>query len=334
MSSPSRARRKWGASSSTRRRLQPQAGRARARWQEPAGRHGRRPGPRRIAEQVANAIFWNMGENCSAGSPADRPSRASRTPCSRSSSRRRATWIVGDPLDPATRIGPMITDGHLQRVLAYIETGVAEGARIAVGGRRVLEETGGHFVEPTIFDGAPTTCASPRRRSSARSCDHRVRDRGRGDRHGQRHAVRPGGLDLHGERARAHRMARAIKAGTVGINAYSEGDMTHAVRRVQAVGFRRATTSRSTPTTSTPSSRRSGSSCPAGRPSMADAHAAEARNGMAAAIGAAIVYGAAYPATAVALRSFSPLAVAGLACRSRSSSSSASRPAASSPDRS
>jgi hypothetical protein len=47
---------------------------------------------------------------------------------------------------------------------------------------------------------------------------------------------------------------------------------------------------------------------------MADAQAAEARIGMAAAIGAAIVYGAAYPATAVALRSFSPLAVAGLAC--------------------
>jgi DME family drug/metabolite transporter len=47
---------------------------------------------------------------------------------------------------------------------------------------------------------------------------------------------------------------------------------------------------------------------------MTDAQAAEARIGMAAAIGAATVYGLAYPATAVALRSFSPLAVAGLAC--------------------
>lgn len=62
---------------------------------------------------------------------------------------------LGNPLDPDTDVGALISEGHLDHVLGYIERGRAEGARILTGGRRgeVPGCEGGYFVEPTIFDG-------------------------------------------------------------------------------------------------------------------------------------------------------------------------------------
>jgi betaine-aldehyde dehydrogenase len=62
---------------------------------------------------------------------------------------------IGDPMDPATQVGSLISEEHMQMVLGYIERGRAEGARVLVGGSR---RTGGalakgFFVEPTVFDG-------------------------------------------------------------------------------------------------------------------------------------------------------------------------------------
>jgi hypothetical protein len=56
------------------------------------------------------------------------------------------------PLDPATRIGPLIEEAHMYKVLDYIESGKQEGATLVLGGERVLRETGGYFVAATIFD--------------------------------------------------------------------------------------------------------------------------------------------------------------------------------------
>jgi len=61
---------------------------------------------------------------------------------------------IGDPLDPATQVGPLISEQHLHKVLSYLERGRAEGARVLTGGARVT--TGalsrGYFVAPTVFD--------------------------------------------------------------------------------------------------------------------------------------------------------------------------------------
>ena len=66
-----------------------------------------------------------------------------------------ARMINGDPLDPKTQVGALISEEHMNKVLAYIERGRKEGAKILVGGKRV--RTGklahGWFVQPTIFDG-------------------------------------------------------------------------------------------------------------------------------------------------------------------------------------
>jgi len=64
-----------------------------------------------------------------------------------------ATITLGHPLEPTTQMGALIDQAHMQRVLGYIEGGVADGARIALGGRQALRETGGFYVEATVLDG-------------------------------------------------------------------------------------------------------------------------------------------------------------------------------------
>jgi len=61
---------------------------------------------------------------------------------------------VGDPLDPATEIGPLIHTRHLQKVLSYFEVGRVEGAVVAAGGNSYAGPGGGHYVAPTLFTGA------------------------------------------------------------------------------------------------------------------------------------------------------------------------------------
>jgi len=67
---------------------------------------------------------------------------------------RTARLRIGDPLDPETQVGALISQAHMEKVLGYIETGKAEGAVLAVGGGRPTDAAlrPGYFVEPTIFD--------------------------------------------------------------------------------------------------------------------------------------------------------------------------------------
>jgi betaine-aldehyde dehydrogenase len=66
-----------------------------------------------------------------------------------------ARMTIGDPLDPKTQVGALISEEHMNKVLAYIERGRKEGAKVLIGGKRV--KTGalarGYFVQPTVFDG-------------------------------------------------------------------------------------------------------------------------------------------------------------------------------------
>jgi betaine-aldehyde dehydrogenase len=62
---------------------------------------------------------------------------------------------VGDPMDPSTQVGALISEAHMNKVLGYIERGVAEGAKLLCGGYRVTAGgcDKGFFVAPTVFDG-------------------------------------------------------------------------------------------------------------------------------------------------------------------------------------
>jgi betaine-aldehyde dehydrogenase len=62
---------------------------------------------------------------------------------------------IGDPMNPQTQVGALISEAHMQKVLAYIARGKAEGARLLIGGERVTsgDLANGYFVAPAVFDG-------------------------------------------------------------------------------------------------------------------------------------------------------------------------------------
>ena len=60
-------------------------------------------------------------------------------------------WVLGDPLDPETRMGAIIEPSHMEKILSNIEKAKDEGATVRCGGNQTRTESGGWFVEPTIF---------------------------------------------------------------------------------------------------------------------------------------------------------------------------------------
>jgi betaine-aldehyde dehydrogenase len=111
----------------------------------------------KLDQAVSGALlgnFYSAGEVCSNGTRVFVQRKVKPEFLERLAARVGAMRI-GDPMDPATQVGSLISREHMEMVLAYIERGRAEGARVLVGGRRRTEGTlaKGFFVEPTVFDG-------------------------------------------------------------------------------------------------------------------------------------------------------------------------------------
>jgi acyl-CoA reductase-like NAD-dependent aldehyde dehydrogenase len=76
---------------------------------------------------------------------------------------RAAALRVGSPLDEETQLGPMVSRRQLDRVLGYVERGVAEGARLVLGGEQLAGEwSSGQYMAPTIFDDVTPSMAIAR----------------------------------------------------------------------------------------------------------------------------------------------------------------------------
>ncbi len=104
------------------------------------------------ANAIAWGVFYNAGQTCNAGSRLIvHDSQKDRLLDAVVDIAR--TFVVGDPLDPATTMGAIVDSTQLDRVLGYIATGQDEGAHLAYGGHQLLTETGGYFIEPTVLDG-------------------------------------------------------------------------------------------------------------------------------------------------------------------------------------
>src|ERR1700720_3861175 len=105
----------------------------------------------RAAKSAAFAIFFNQGEMCSAVSRllVQESIKDALLEKVQAVSRK---MQPGDPLDPATRLGAIVDETQMKRVLGYIDSGRNDGAELRFGGRRVREDSGGYFIEPTVFE--------------------------------------------------------------------------------------------------------------------------------------------------------------------------------------
>jgi gamma-glutamyl-gamma-aminobutyraldehyde dehydrogenase len=104
------------------------------------------------AAAVAAGIFANCGQVCNAGSRLVVEEKVKDKLLEKVVKNTEA-YKPGDPLKAETRLGPVVSAEQYQRVLGYIESGRKEGAKIVTGGQKALQETGGYFLAPTIFDG-------------------------------------------------------------------------------------------------------------------------------------------------------------------------------------
>jgi acyl-CoA reductase-like NAD-dependent aldehyde dehydrogenase len=191
------------------------------------------------ATAVAWGVFYNQGEVCNAGS---------RLLVHAEVKDELLEKIVGvadrirpgDPLDPKTRMGAIVDDTQLSRVLGYIESGTSEGAALHLGGSRVRQETGGYYVEPTIFDAVSNDMRIAREEIfgpvlSAISFDE-LDD-----------AITIANDTIYGLSAGiwtddvnvAHRAARAIRAGVVWVNTFDAGDISSPFGGFKQSGFGR-----------------------------------------------------------------------------------------------
>jgi acyl-CoA reductase-like NAD-dependent aldehyde dehydrogenase len=109
-----------------------------------------------VADSIARVLLTNQGQICSLGSRL----LVQRTIESDMVNRIRARLTkitMGDALDPRTTFGPLASKAQCERVMRYIDSAEAEGAALVMGGRRALSDSGGFFVEPTLFRSVPPT---------------------------------------------------------------------------------------------------------------------------------------------------------------------------------
>ena len=98
-------------------------------------------------------IFYNKGEVCAAGSRLFLEEKIHDEFMAKLTDRVK-TFKVGDPMDKATRMGPVVSKAQLETVMSYIDAGKQAGAQLVAGGQRATVGNGkGYYVEPTIFDG-------------------------------------------------------------------------------------------------------------------------------------------------------------------------------------
>ena len=188
------------------------------------------------AQHVTQSVFWNMGENCSSNSRLIVHEAVKDRLMERVLHRARA-WRTGDPLDPANRLGAIVSPQQYQRILDYIEKGKAEGAELLLGGEAIRQPEG-YFIAPTIFGRVRPEMTIAREEIfgpvlsviSVNSADEAVAI-ANDTSYGLAASV------FTANARRAHRMARAIKAGTVSVNCYGEGDITTPFGGYKQSGF-------------------------------------------------------------------------------------------------
>lgn len=190
-----------------------------------------------VAADLAHAAFWNAGQNCSAGSRI-LVHRDIKIDFVTALAREAEKWTIGPPTDDRTRLGPLIEAAALDRVLAHVEQARSDGARVVTGGHRVLADTGGWFVEATVVDEVTPEMAIAQEEVFGPVVAVLVFD-------DAEEALRLANQTPYGLAATvwcrdidiALRTARGVRAGTVAVNGYGEGDISTPFGGYRMSGF-------------------------------------------------------------------------------------------------
>ena len=185
-----------------------------------------------VAEQVVNGAFWNMGENCSATSRLIVHHAVKDDLLARIVAYMRE-WRMGDPLDPTNRVGALVSREHFAKVKGYVDRIAADKLDLVAGG-----EIEGAFIAPTVVDGV--TRDSPLFREEVFGPLLAVttfKDMAEAialandTPYGLAASVYTGNLK------KALKAAREIRAGTVTVNCFGEGDITTPFGGFKESGF-------------------------------------------------------------------------------------------------
>lgn len=188
---------------------------------------------------ATTGIYYGKGEVCASGSRI-LVQRSVYDAFVEEFARRAETMTVGDPMEKTTRLGAIVSTEQLERVMAYVETGKAEGARLVTGGERVQVNGRGNFVTATVFaDVTPEMTIAREEIFGPVAAVIPFED--------EADAVDIANRTIYGlaagiwtrDVARAHRVAEQIHAGTVWVNTYNQYDSASPFGGYKQSGFGR-----------------------------------------------------------------------------------------------
>ncbi len=183
-----------------------------------------------VAAHVVNGAFWNMGENCSAASRLIVQNGVNDRLMEKVRAHARE-WEVGEPLNPEVRVGALVSKAHFAKVSGYLET--AAKANVLMGGTSPAEG----FVEPTVVEADRTSTLATEEIFgpiltviTVGSFEEAIAVANDTD-----YGLAASIFTANGNRAL--RGARMLRAGTVTVNSFGEGDITTPFGGYKQSGF-------------------------------------------------------------------------------------------------
>lgn len=183
------------------------------------------------------AAFWNMSENCSCGSRLI-VHQSVKAALLKKLVEGLKDWKIGDPRDESVSIGPMVSESHFNKVNSFLEITLKEGGDLVTGGKIHSGLGSGWYIEPTIFDNITANMTlfqnevfGPILAVSTFETEAEALTLANDTNYGLAASFYSQNVK------RTMRVARAIKAGTVSVNGFSEGDISTPFGGFKQSGF-------------------------------------------------------------------------------------------------